>query len=248
MSLTSTASSDSEQVSLEDFLESCRAPQLLADLEDDEDMEDENDDDENEDEYQEFGSTLLQVMVSRNLLSVMDEESLESRLVAAGKRKSWDDEFVLKQQFSALIPAFDPRPGRTNVNQTTDLEIPPPGGCDEEGAEDVEEEEEEDLENAEQHVMPEPALHLTLKGPNLAGIADVEIPLTSASDMTIFSAVQELMQVSVLSKNVSRGGRMARRKALFLIDFFLISFRTRSRRSGSPRLPSSTERRLPKTR
>lgn len=34
---------------------------------------------------------------------------------------------MLKRQFSALVPAFDPRPGRTNVQQTTDLEIPPPG-------------------------------------------------------------------------------------------------------------------------
>lgn len=205
MSLTSTASSDSEQVSLEDFLESCRAPQLLADLEDDEDMEDENDDDENEDEYQEFGSTLLQVMVSRNLLSVMDEESLESRLVAAGKRKSWDDEFVLKQQFSALIPAFDPRPGRTNVNQTTDLEVPAPGGFEEASEGDLNNE--EDIACQQQHVVAQPALHLTLKGPNLAGVADVEISLPpDANEMTIFSAVQELMQMTVLSKNVSRWG------------------------------------------
>lgn len=43
------------------------------------------------------------------------------------RRKTWDDEYVLKRQFSALIPAFDPRPGRTNVNQTQDFEIPPPG-------------------------------------------------------------------------------------------------------------------------
>lgn len=34
---------------------------------------------------------------------------------------------MLKRQFSALVPTFDPRPGRTNVQQTTDLEIPPPG-------------------------------------------------------------------------------------------------------------------------
>lgn len=54
MSLTST-SSDSEQVSLEDFLESCRAPTLLGELEDDEDMDDDNDDEENEDEYEEVG-------------------------------------------------------------------------------------------------------------------------------------------------------------------------------------------------
>lgn len=44
-----------------------------------------------------------------------------------GKPRSWDDEFVLKRQFSALIPAFDPRPGRTNVNQISDLDIPAPG-------------------------------------------------------------------------------------------------------------------------
>jgi E3 ubiquitin-protein ligase HECTD1 len=43
------------------------------------------------------------------------------------KRKHWDDDHVLKRKFSALIPAFDPRPGRTNVNQTTDIEVPAPG-------------------------------------------------------------------------------------------------------------------------
>ncbi|KAI6223049.1 BMA-HECD-1, isoform a [Aphelenchoides fujianensis] len=36
----------------------------------------------------------------------------------------WDDEYVLRRQFSALIPAFDPRPGRNNVNQTQDIELP----------------------------------------------------------------------------------------------------------------------------
>lgn len=54
MSLTST-SSDSEQVSLEDFLESCRAPPLLSELEGDVEMDFDNDDEENEDEYEEVG-------------------------------------------------------------------------------------------------------------------------------------------------------------------------------------------------
>ncbi|CAF0905235.1 unnamed protein product [Brachionus calyciflorus] len=35
------------------------------------------------------------------------------------------DEFVLKCQFSALIPAFDPRPGKNNINQIQDITIPP---------------------------------------------------------------------------------------------------------------------------
>ncbi|XP_058454046.1 E3 ubiquitin-protein ligase Ufd4 isoform X2 [Malaya genurostris] len=189
MSLTST-SSDSEQVSLEDFLEQCRAPTLLGDLEDDEDMEDENDDDENEDEYEEVGNTLLQVMVSRNLLSFMDEETLENRLAAAGKRKSWDDEFVLKRQFSALIPAFDPRPGRTNVNQTSDLEIPAPGSSTESS---------HSSGHSDHTPLPQPSLALLLRGPNINGVTDVEIPLTQP-DWTIFRAVQELVLQTNMTK------------------------------------------------
>lgn len=127
LSLTST-SSESEQVSLEDFLESCRAPALLTELEDDEDGDEALDSDkENEPTYQEVVSKLL---VSRNLLSLMEEEALEALRGSSGSgqnnrsRRPWDDDFVLKRQFSALIPAFDPRPGRTNLNQTVDLEIP----------------------------------------------------------------------------------------------------------------------------
>lgn len=55
MSLTS---SDSEQVSFEDFLDSCRAPTLLGELEDEEEMDDDNDDEENEDEYEEVGVSI----------------------------------------------------------------------------------------------------------------------------------------------------------------------------------------------
>ncbi|EDW86666.2 uncharacterized protein Dwil_GK23521 [Drosophila willistoni] len=186
MSLTST-SSDSEQVSLEDFLESCRAPALLGDLDDDDDMDEDNEEEENEDEYEEVGNTLLQVMVSRNLLTFMDDESLENRLVGVTKRKSWDDEFVLRRQFSALIPAFDPRPGRTNVNQTTDLEILKPGSK---------------IENSNEsgyiHVK-QPNLSLKLRGPGVGGVPDVEIELDNA-DWTIFRYIQELLQNSQLNK------------------------------------------------
>lgn len=56
--------------------------------------------------------------------ALQEEEEYETK---GGRRRTWDDDFVLKRQFSALVPAFDPRPGRTNVQQTTDLEIPPPG-------------------------------------------------------------------------------------------------------------------------
>lgn len=78
------------------------------------------------------------------------------------RRRCWDDEFVLKRQFSALIPAFDPRPGRTNVNQTTDLEIPVPP------------EKFEDFEPMfeEKTMYQTPKLKLTLRGPNLPGVSN----------------------------------------------------------------------------
>lgn len=59
-----------------------------------------------------------------SVIFLQEEEEYETK---GGRRRTWDDDFVLKRQFSALVPAFDPRPGRTNVQQTTDLEIPPPG-------------------------------------------------------------------------------------------------------------------------
>jgi E3 ubiquitin-protein ligase HECTD1 len=64
------------------------------------------------------------MLLNLKQIKFQEEEDLEMR---GERRKTWDDEYVLKRQFSALIPAFDPRPGRTNVNQTQDFEIPPPG-------------------------------------------------------------------------------------------------------------------------
>ncbi|CAH0382752.1 unnamed protein product [Bemisia tabaci] len=216
MSLTST-SSDSEQVSFDDFLENCRAPTLLAELEDDDEIQDddENDDDENEDDddYEE-------VMVSRNLLTFMEEDTYETRPVANNvvtsgivgtnvsssnsKRRSWDDEFVLKRQFSALIPAFDPRPGRTNVNQTTDLEIPPPSTDTEPGEQSANSSSNSSSATIVEHTQPR--LRLTLRGPNIPGVQDVEIELVDPQ-WTIFHAVQELIQIADLG---SRQEKMKR--------------------------------------
>ena len=63
------------------------------------------------------------VSFSRSFLPQVEEEP-ETR---GGRRRTWDDEHVLKRQFSALVPAFDPRPGRTNIAQTQDIVIPSPG-------------------------------------------------------------------------------------------------------------------------
>lgn len=86
----------------------------------------------------------------------------ESTTGGSGKRRSWDDEFVLKRQFSALIPAFDPRPGRTNVNQTTDLEVPAPQNCEDETPSSV--------GPVTEHT-PQPRIQLVLRGPNIPGVS-----------------------------------------------------------------------------
>ena len=288
--------SETEQVSLEEFLESCRTTSLLAELEDDEELpeaeDDDNDDDDPNDDDDEYDEPYadedgfetpnhVSVGVSGMASSVSvtsagvgptgstpnSEHGSSSRnshypyhhsrnmgsghgmLGGAGRRKTWDDEHVLKRKFSALIPAFDPRPGRTNVNQTSDFDIPPPP---EKGLPSVIM---DDYRNSESNApmknpgfqaiqtssnpkatpdrdtgsatplsgvssatyvscqgYQQPRLGLSIRGPNLPGIPDVEIDLThtindsnimsAAGDRTIFQAVQNLVQISLLGSKV----------------------------------------------
>lgn len=99
---------------------------------------------------------IISVLFSKFILFLQEDEGYDIR---NGKRRSWDDEFVLKRQFSALIPAFDPRPGRTNVNQTTELPVPIPGSTEESSITEV-------VDGLQQ-----PRLRLTLRGPNLPGVS-----------------------------------------------------------------------------
>ncbi|XP_056151240.1 E3 ubiquitin-protein ligase HECTD1 isoform X4 [Lampris incognitus] len=157
-------------MSTANFLDSCRANTLLAELDDEEDLpEPDDDDDENEDDNQE----------DQEYEEVLEEEEYETK---GGRRRTWDDDFVLKRQFSALVPAFDPRPGRTNVQQTTDLEIPPPGTPRSEVQEEVE-------------CTPSPHLALILKVAGLGTSREVELPLSNYKS-TIFFYVQRLLQLS----------------------------------------------------
>ncbi|XP_046415762.1 E3 ubiquitin-protein ligase HECTD1 isoform X1 [Neodiprion fabricii] len=245
MSLTST-SSDSEQlwlqVSVEDFVESCSGvagtgvvggrgiggPTLLGELEDDEDgalaeedddneeNEQEEDDEENEEEGDGGEGEYEEVMVSRNLLAAFMEEEAQPQPT---KRRAWDDEFVLKRQFSALIPAFDPRPGRTNINQTTDLEVPPPGS---------------ELQMSTRSGLPtSPKLSLTLKGPGLPGIPDVEVPLTEPQS-TIFQVVQELMQLTEL------GSRQEKLRRIWEPTYTIVYKETKDEESSGRATPIIT--------
>ncbi|XP_073782900.1 E3 ubiquitin-protein ligase HECTD1 isoform X11 [Danio rerio] len=172
-------------MSTANFLDSCRANTLLAELDDEEDLpEPDDDDDENEDdnqEEQEYEEVLVRsrVNLGYHVHIHREEEEYETK---GGRRRTWDDDFVLKRQFSALVPAFDPRPGRTNVQQTTDLEIPPPGTPRSEVQEEVE-------------CAPSPRLALILKVAGLGTTREVELPLTNYKS-TIFYYVQKLLQLS----------------------------------------------------
>ncbi|ESO05310.1 hypothetical protein HELRODRAFT_111260 [Helobdella robusta] len=124
----SLASSDSDN----DFLEMCRATTLLAELEDDDELpevDDECADNENEDNDQQHHKTEEAMDLDDTTANESENttNNKASNNLDISKKKTWDDEFELKRQFSSLIPAFDPRPGRTNVNQTQDFDIPPPG-------------------------------------------------------------------------------------------------------------------------
>ncbi|XP_036855203.1 E3 ubiquitin-protein ligase HECTD1 isoform X11 [Manis javanica] len=194
-----------------DFLDSCRASTLLAELDDDEDLpepdeeDDENEDDNQEDQEYEEVMILRRPSLQRRAGSRSDvthhavtsqlpqvpagagsrpigEQEEEEYETKGGRRRTWDDDYVLKRQFSALVPAFDPRPGRTNVQQTTDLEIPPPGTPHSELLEEVE-------------CSPSPRLALTLKVTGLGTTREVELPLTNFRS-TIFYYVQKLLQLS----------------------------------------------------
>ncbi|XP_041710734.1 E3 ubiquitin-protein ligase HECTD1 isoform X6 [Coregonus clupeaformis] len=173
-------------MSTANFLDSCRANTLLAELDDEEDLPepDDDDDDENEDdnqEDQEYEEVLVRSRVNLgfHIHFNREEEEYETK---GGRRRTWDDDFVLKRQFSALVPAFDPRPGRTNVQQTTDLEIPPPGTPRSEVQEEVE-------------CAPSPHLALILKVAGLGTTREVELPLSNYKG-TIFYYVQKLLQLS----------------------------------------------------
>ena len=170
---------------MEEFLESCRATSLLAELEDDEELPD-ADDDENEEDCDD----------SEEGEDNYDEEGLNSQDVRHmfGKRKHWDDDHVIKRKFSALIPAFDPRPGRTNVAQTSALEVPAPG-------------EDSPTIAAEQSTSYTQKLSLTLRGPNLPGVTDIEVDLASP-DWTILKAVQEIAQKASLGTKTDKTRRV----------------------------------------
>ncbi|CAG0885275.1 unnamed protein product [Cyprideis torosa] len=180
-SLVSATSSDSEQ----DFLESCRVSGLLGEMDNEEDWEDdENEEDEDED------------------IEMDDEVTIH-----IGKKRGWDDDFVLKRQFSCLVPAFDPRPGRNNVHHTADLEIPALGAASTDTTSPSRAQlsnlpavsstcaEEARTSNTIPSGVPEPKISLTVRAMHPQGGSDGVFKLKDP-DSTVFKVVQECIQSS----------------------------------------------------
>lgn len=124
----------------------------------------------------------------------------------------WDDEFVLKvliliklfcfykfqncqtfffqRRFSALLPAFDPRPGRTNVPQTQDVELPIENG-------EIVNQQESNPDSrpavvAQQSTVKTPELKLIVRGPNMENISDISVKMIDEKK-PIFGYIQEIM-------------------------------------------------------
>jgi hypothetical protein len=97
------------------------------------------------------------------------------------------DEYVLKCQFSALIPAFDPRPGKHNINQIQDILVPaaPPANQTPQAAASTE----------EANVKQQPRVELYLKvqeSETSATLRGEEIKLVNKNS-TIFQYIQSLI-------------------------------------------------------
>ncbi|XP_067942720.1 E3 ubiquitin-protein ligase HECTD1-like [Watersipora subatra] len=181
MALSLTNSSDSEA----DFLDSCQAQALLEGIEDDDMAEEQENTEDDDEEEEEDDMNLDDEMYNEPMDEDEDVNCTESR------RRSWDDDFVLKRQFSALVPAFDPRPGRTNVNQTQDFHVPAPG----------EPEAMECSQSESGHA--EPRLHLSIRGPSCTGMSDIEIPLDDPN-ATLFKYIQQLTLMGPMNSRAER--------------------------------------------
>ena len=72
-------------------------------------------------------SICLSVCLSVCLSLFKKYYELQGGVVLSHKRRAWLDNVVLKHQSSALVPIFDPRPGKAIIPTLVDMPIPSPG-------------------------------------------------------------------------------------------------------------------------
>ncbi|KAK2707662.1 hypothetical protein QYM36_015378 [Artemia franciscana] len=134
---------------------------------------------------EEMPSDLMGVATFLQQLYIFSNDEIHELGIRVSKCNGWDDEFVLKRQFSASIPTFDPRSERINVHQASDIEIPTPG-----------------YEATEQEMAIDDQatkLRLVLKGPGYPGSPEIELPLYT-DRWSNFKACQQLMNKTPSSR------------------------------------------------
>lgn len=118
-----------------------------------------------------------------------------SSLTAGSSKENprvWENDYIIKRRLNSLIPPFDPRPGRMNLQQTVDLTVPPPGTPEAELRRDKD-------KTSTPHGTK---IKLFIRSPSPPGnkSTSVEIPLKDCSsrvsplrnELTIFNCVQNL--------------------------------------------------------
>ncbi|OQV15075.1 E3 ubiquitin-protein ligase HECTD1 [Hypsibius exemplaris] len=70
-----------------------------------------------------FAFRALHGRSSRDSEGAEDGSSEDDMQDTSRLQVGWSNDFVLKRQFSSLVPNFDPRPGRNNVSQTVEVDI-----------------------------------------------------------------------------------------------------------------------------
>jgi len=158
-----------------ELFENC-STSLLSGIEDEIDANDENEDELEDEEY--------------DYVNLIADES-SSYDLQKNKRKNWNDEYVLKRNYAELIPAFDPRPGRTNMNQTVDLEIQEPSSL----TSCIKKRRESSISTGNSKNSQSSRILLSFKMTNTSTNKEVEIDLVNPN-WTIFSALQYLTQAS----------------------------------------------------
>ncbi|CAF2952123.1 unnamed protein product [Rotaria sp. Silwood2] len=163
---TTTDDEDDEQTLLKCL--KLTSEQIEAPVEEDEDEdEDEEQQDEEEEEY---------------------NEELQEQLHGQQQEithRNWDDDFVLKRQLSVLLPAFDGRPGRTNINATQDIPVPTTMTPKEETST-------KRRSNADALTAANMTLYIRGPSPTITGLKDTDIEMDDP-DATIFKYVQQLI-------------------------------------------------------
>ncbi|CAF0845992.1 unnamed protein product [Adineta ricciae] len=110
--------------------------------------------------------------------------------------RNWDENFVLKRQFSVLLPAFDGRPGRTNINATQDIPVPTSVSPKEATST-------KRISNTDALAAANMTLFIRGPSPHVSGLKEIEIEM-SDMDATIFKYVQQLIEPFPSSQRYER--------------------------------------------